>query len=126
MLHVVTMTAISSFGLMAIFVVDFANLFYISLLGEKTLAAAIGYAGTILFFNISLCIGVTIAGTALISRALGAGDRNKARRLAGSALGFMVLFTAAATAVFFPLLDPILDLLGARGETKAIGYLTHF
>ena len=46
MRHVVVMTATGSIGLMAIFVVDFLNLFYIALLGEQELAAAIGYAGT--------------------------------------------------------------------------------
>lgn len=120
MRHVITMTSTATFGLMAIFLVDFANLFYISLLGEKILAAAIGYAGTLLFFNISICIGVTIAATALVSRALGAGDRDRARRLAGSSLVFMVLFTSICTLALLPLLDPILTLLGAKGETKSI------
>src|SRR3978361_1133650 len=82
MRHVVVMTATGSIGLMAIFIVDFLNLFYISLLGEQELAAAIGYAGTVLFFTVSLCIGVTIAGTALVSRALGASHRDEARRRA--------------------------------------------
>ncbi len=58
------------------------NLFYIAQLGEQELAAAIGYAGTVLFFLTSFGIGLSIAGTALVSRALGAGDRHKARRLA--------------------------------------------
>ena len=86
MRHVVVMTATGSIGLMAIFVVDFLNLFYISLLGEQELAAAIGYAGTVLFFTISFSIGISIAGTALVSRALGARQREEARRLATSSL----------------------------------------
>ena len=60
MRHVVVMTATGSIGLMAIFIVDFLNLFYIALLGEQELAAAIGYAGTVLFFTVSLCIGITM------------------------------------------------------------------
>ena len=51
MRHVIVMTATGSVGLMAIFLVDFANLFYIAQLGQQELAAAIGYAGTILFFT---------------------------------------------------------------------------
>jgi hypothetical protein len=46
MRHVVVMTSTGSIGLMAIFLVDFLNLLYISLLGERELAAAIGYAGS--------------------------------------------------------------------------------
>ena len=90
MRHVAVMTATGSIGLMAIFVVDFLNLFYIAMLGEQELAAAIGYAGTVLFFTVSLCIGVTIAGTALVSRALGARQREEARRLATSSLVYML------------------------------------
>ena len=35
MRHVVVMTATGSIGLMAIFIVDFLNLFYIAMLGEQ-------------------------------------------------------------------------------------------
>src|SRR4029078_10734998 len=81
MRHVAVMTATGSIGLMAIFVVDFLNLFYISLLAQQELAAGMGYAGTVLFFTVSLCIGITIAGTALVSRAFGARRREEGRRL---------------------------------------------
>ena len=46
--HVISMTATGSIGLAAVFFVDVLNLFYISQLGEKQLAAAVGYAGTLL------------------------------------------------------------------------------
>src|SRR5687768_15382577 len=100
--HVVVLTATGSVGLMAIFVVDFLNLFYISLLGEQELAAAIGYAGTLLFFTTSLCIGISIAGTALVSRALGARRREEGRRLATSSLIFMFGVTALVSALMLP------------------------
>src|ERR1044072_1850450 len=78
MRHVAVMTATGSIGLMAIFVVDFLNLFYIALLGQAELAAAIGYAGTVLFFTFFISIDNGIAGTALVSRALGARRRDGA------------------------------------------------
>src|SRR5215212_5343723 len=99
MRHVVVMTATGSIGLMAIFVVDFLNLFYIALLGEQELAAAIGYAGTVLFFTVSLSIGIVIAGTALVSRALGARQREEGRRLATSSLVFMAAVTLVLSAI---------------------------
>ena len=64
MRHVIVMTATGSIGLIAVFVVDALNLFYISLLGQQELAAAIGYAGTLLFFSTSIAIGLSIAATA--------------------------------------------------------------
>src|SRR5215211_4143606 len=122
MRHVVVMTATGSIGLMAIFVVDFLNLFYISRLGEQELAAAIGYAGTVLFFTISLSIGISIAGTALVARALGARRRDEARRLATSSLIFMAVVTLGLTAATLPLLSPILALFGASGRTLEIAW----
>jgi putative MATE family efflux protein len=92
------------------------------LLGEQELAAAIGYAGTILFFMTSLCIGISIAATALVSRALGASRRADSRRLGTSSLLFMVAVAALVSAVMLPLLTPILSLLGATGRTYDIAW----
>ncbi len=122
MRHVLVMTATGSIGLIAIFVVDFLNLFYISRLGQQELAAAIGYAGTVLFFTTSVCIGITIAGTALVSRALGARRREEGRRLAASSLMFMAAGAAALALVALPLLSPMLTLLGAGGRTLDIAW----
>ncbi len=120
MRHVAVMTSTASVGLMAIFAVDLANIFYISLLGERELAAAIGYAGTVLFFATSVCIGIAIAGTALVSRQLGAGERAEARRLAASALVFMLVASVLLVILALPLLGPLLTLLGAEGNTHAL------
>src|SRR5204863_5824426 len=122
MRHVVVMTATGSIGLMSIFVVDFLNLFYIAMLGQQELAAAIGYAGTVLFFTVSLCIGITIAGTALVSRALGARRREEARRIATSALVFMTAITVVLSLAALPLLSPILTLFGASGRTHDVAW----
>ncbi len=122
MRHVVVMTATGSLGLMAIFVVDFLDLFYISLLGQQELAAAIGYAGPVLFFMTSLCIGVAIAATALVSRALGASRREDSRRLGTSSLLFMFAVAALVSAAMLPVLSPILSQLGATGRTHDIAW----
>jgi len=122
MRHVVVMTATGSIGLMAVFVVDLLNLFYISLLGEQELAAAIGYAGTVLFFATSICIGVTISGVALVSQALGARERDRARRLAASSLVFMIVVSTVLTLATLPFVGSILSSLGAEGHTHAIAW----
>jgi putative MATE family efflux protein len=122
MRHVVVMTGTGSIGLMAIFVVDFLNLFYIAMLGQQELAAAIGYAGTVLFFTVSLCIGITISGTALVSRALGARKREEARRIATSSLVFMGVVTLVLSLLALPLLSPVLTLFGATGATHDIAW----
>ena len=120
MRHVIVMTLTGSVGLMAVFLVDLLNLFYIAQLGEQELAAAIGYAGTVLFFLTSFAIGVSIAGTALVSRALGAGDREKARRLATSSLFVMAVAMVVLAAAMLPWSGRILSSIGATGRTLAI------
>lgn len=120
MRHVIVMGSTASIGLMAIFVVDFANLFYISLLGQQELAAAIGYSGTLLFFLTSVAIGIMIGATAIVSRALGAGDRERARLLAGSSAVFMLVAMSALAALFYPFIPKAAALVGAEGRTLEI------
>ncbi|MCJ8143474.1 MATE family efflux transporter [Ancylobacter sp. A5.8] len=121
--HVAVMTAAGSVGLVAVFVVDLLNLFYISLLGETELAAAIGYAGTAMFFTTSVAIGVMIAGSALVSRAIGAGRREEARRLSTSAFLYMTVATVLLVALLMPFVTPMLSLLGATGQTREVAAL---
>lgn len=117
MRHVLVLASTGSIGLVAIFLVDFLNLFYISLLDDPSLTAAVGYASALVFFYVSLSVGMMIAATALVSRALGAGDRPHAREVAASALAWLVIVTGVATLASLPFVRPMLALLGATGDT---------
>jgi putative MATE family efflux protein len=114
------MSATGAAGLVAVFLVDLANLFYISLLGQQNLAAAVGYAATIIFFTISLSIGFTIAATAVTARAIGAGDLKAAHANATSSLVFTIVALAVLSAIMYPLNGSLLSMMGASGETHAI------
>ena len=118
--HVLNMTVSGSVGLIAVFAVDLLNLFYISLLGQKELAAAVGYAGTLLFFVVSLSIGLAIAVSAITSRAIGQGAREKAKKLAGASLVLMVSSMAVGSVAFYPFVGSLLKLLGATGVTAEL------
>ncbi len=120
MRHVVVMTATGSIGLTALFLVDFTDLYFLSLLGETEVAGAIGYAGAVIYFNVSICIGMTIAISALVSRAIGARREEDARRIAASTILFTVLFTSAVSFLLFLSIDYFLVLLGAEGEAFEI------
>ncbi len=117
MRHVLVLTSTSSIGLVAIFLVDFLNLFYISLLRDPSMTAAVGYASAIVFFFVSVSVGMMISATALVSRALGSGDPAHAREVAASALSWLVLVTGVASLACLPFVTPLLRLLGAEGET---------
>lgn len=120
MRHVVSMTATGSVGLVAVFVVDVLNLLYISQLGKHELAAAVGYASTLLFFHTSVLIGLSIAISATVSRAIGSGDQMLARQYSASSLYLIAAISTVLTSLSYPLLDLLLQLLGARDETAAL------
>ncbi|MFK7938627.1 MAG: MATE family efflux transporter [Roseovarius sp.] len=123
--HVSVMSITGSIGLMAIFAVDFIDMLFISMLGKAELAAAVGYAGAILFFTTSFSIGIAIAAGALAARALGAGESEKARLQSTSTLIYGVIFSAVFAAVVWVNLGHLVALLGATGETAelAVHYL---
>ncbi len=83
--HIAVMSLTSSVGLMAIFVVDFLSLFYVSLLRDDRLTAGVGFATTVMFLAISANIGSMIAGAAMVARRIGARDEEGARRIAVAA-----------------------------------------
>lgn len=115
--HIARMTASGGLGLLAMFAVEFADLFFISLLGESELAAAVGFAGSILFFTQSLSIGLSIAVSALVSKAIGAGDNKQAAEMVGSGIVVVIASTTLVAALVFIFREPCLMLLGAEGET---------
>lgn len=118
--HVVVMTAATSVGLMAIFVVDLLSLLWVSRLGDPKLTAAVGFASQVMFFSISINIGFSIAIGALVSRALGAGNKKAARRLAASGLVHVTAIAALVALCAWPLRREILTLLGASGITRDV------
>ncbi|MDO9524816.1 MAG: MATE family efflux transporter [Gemmobacter sp.] len=118
--HITVMSLTSSVGLMAIFAVDLINMLFISMLGRSELAAAVGYGGAIMFFVTSFGIGMSIAAGALVARALGMRDPAEAKGKATHALILGVIFAVAFSAVVWLMLDVLVGLLGATGETRAL------
>ena len=121
MRHITVMALTSSVGLVAIFLVDLVDMVFISMLGRDELAAAVGYAGAILFFNTSFGIGMSIAAGALVARTLGQGDRETARRKASTALIYGVGFGTIFSALIWWKIPELLALLGASGATLELG-----
>jgi len=119
--HVLVMTATGSAGLVAVFMVEFLTLLYISRLRDDNLTAAVGYASQITFLLVSINIGLSISVGALVSRALGAGDRGRARRIAASGTTLMTLVAGGVGLAAMPFAHPLVAALGARGEALEVG-----
>ncbi|MBO0742524.1 MAG: MATE family efflux transporter [Hyphomicrobiaceae bacterium] len=118
--HILVMTGTSAVGLMSIFFSDFANIFFLGLLGDLQLLAAVGYASSILFFLISGSIGMAMAVTALVAPALGARELPRARRLATHAVVFAGGASVLSVAAVWLMLPLLLGWLGSAGRTLAL------
>ncbi len=119
--HVVTMTLTGAIGLMAYFAVDLADLYFLSLLNDTNVTAAIGFAGTLAFFNLSAGLGIGIASAALVARNMGARNPQRAKELATSTLLFSLIVSAGYTVLLAIFVGPVLQLLGAEGEALVLG-----
>mgnify|MGYP006283140949 CR=1 FL=1 len=120
MRHVMDMTLTSAIGIMALFLVDLIDLFFLSLLKQTAVTAAIGYAGTIVLFAISVGIGSSIAASVLVAKNVGSGDIDRARDFATNALIFSLVISAFASIAVACASGSFLSILGAEGETKRL------
>ena len=124
MRHVLVMTSASAAGLITMFGVDVVDMYFLTLLGEQSLVAAVGFAGTLVFFLISVSIGLQIALGALVSRSEGAYRRDLAGRYCTSALCFNGFLALVISVLAWFNLPQLLSLLGARGDT--LEYATRY
>lgn len=113
--HVLRMSAAGAVGLIAIFIVDLLSLIYISWLGNASLTAGVGYASQLSFFIISINVGLLIGTGALVSQAIGRGDRSGAERLAVSCMIHVCAISFMLSMIALPFARPILALMGAKG-----------
>ncbi|WP_299406265.1 MATE family efflux transporter [uncultured Roseobacter sp.] len=118
--HVVRMTATGAMGITFVFLVDAANLLWISQLGDPTLVAAIGFAFAVQFFSVSSGVGLMIAATALVSRSIGAGKRDAARAQAGAAIVIATSIQACVATLVVVFRHDLVAFAGASGETAAL------
>ncbi|WP_281222414.1 MATE family efflux transporter [Photobacterium sanguinicancri] len=125
MRHIAVMSGTGAVGLMALFLVDLVDMLFISMLGEIELAAAIGFAGTLVFFSTSASIGTSIAMGALVSRALGAKQHEKARDLTINVMMFAFIICCILVTLMLWQLPLLLDMIGAKGKVAeaATSYL---
>lgn len=115
--HIVLMTSTAALGLMAIFLVDLTDMYFLGLLGEQAIAAAVGFAGSIAFFTTSICIALSIAAGVKISREVGRAEPKKARSSSTNIAVISVFITLCVSVIMWPNIESLLRLLGATGQT---------
>ena len=75
-------------------VINLTDQKFVSMLGEASIAA-VGVSRPIIFLLSALFMGVSAAATAMVARAVGASDTDRADHVAGQALVLSVLVSAA-------------------------------
>ena len=120
MSHVIRMTLTGMLGLTFMFVVDLANLFWISRFGDERMVAALGFAWNVQFFSISVGIGLMIGATALVSKAIGQGKREEARKFAIGCMATGVFIQAFIALLIVIFRAQIVRFTGATGETALL------
>tara|TARA_Y100001960_G_scaffold183464_1_gene192241 strand:- start:464 stop:1918 length:1455 start_codon:yes stop_codon:yes gene_type:complete len=125
MRHILVMSGAGSVGLMALFVVDLLDMLFISMLGQVELAAAVGFAGTLVFFSTSISIGTSIAMGAMVSKAIGAKQRDHARMLATSIMATAFIISCIVSIIMFISIPDLVAAIGAKGYVaeRAEAYL---
>lgn len=116
MSHVINMTFTSALGLIAVFSVDFVDLFFLSQLEDRAIQAALGFTGTILFTTVSVGIGFSIATSATVSRAAGERDAEKTNRLTINSLIYTAITATIMAIILFLSVPALLELLGAKNH----------
>lgn len=94
---------------------NLTDTFWVSKLGAVEVAA-ITLIWPVIFFSMSLGIGINIAGNALISQYTGSGQKKRASEVAGQILSFSVIFSTILAVAGYFLAPYIVSAMGGRGE----------
>lgn len=119
MRHVMVMTFTSSVGLIALFMVDLVDIYFLSLLQNTSTTAAVGFGGNIMLLTISINIGMMITMGALVSQSIGSKKPGRAKRVATNVYVFAFIISLLLTTALILFLEPMLMAIGARGSALA-------
>ena len=120
MRHVTVMSFTSSIGIMAIYVVDLLDIFFVSLLGQTEVAAAAGFASTIMFYVSAMNIGLSIAAGSLTAQYLGRSDMTAAKDVATTSMLIALAVGVVVPIAMLPFVPNMLSWLGAHGDVAEL------
>lgn len=113
--HLARLTLPSIGGMFAIMVLNLTDTWFVSRLGTDQLAA-MGFTFAVVMVVGSLAIGFSSGAASIISRAIGSGNRDLARRTVSDGLVLTVLVTLLISVAGCLSITPLFTLLGAEGH----------
>jgi len=112
-------------GLVSVMSMSLIDTFFVGQLGTIPLAA-MSFSFPVIFFVGGISTGLSTAAASEISRAVGGGDREAARRITSHVLMLALTLVVGLLTLGFPFMRPVFRLLGATGETMPliVDYMT--
>jgi putative MATE family efflux protein len=89
----------------------------VSQLGDDAIAG-VGVGAEITFFTFAVLSAISIGATVLVSQAIGAGDANRASRLARQAISWGLLIALPLSLLLFTFAPAIIDLFGTERDVR--------
>ncbi len=123
MLHVIKMTLAGTAGLIAVFLVDLIDFYFLSMLGEQEVAASIGFSGQLIMFSVAFSIGLSITVGVLAAKYIGANDEYRARNIITNIYIFALILIGLFTTFILIYLTDLLSFLGAKGRTLELAVI---
>lgn len=117
--HLVRLTVPMIWGILAIISFQLVDTFYVSLLGAAPLAA-ISFTFPVTYTVFSLVMGMSIAMSSVVSRQLGEGSRDRARRIVTHGLILAFMFGGLIALTGYLLIDPVFTAMGADQALRAL------
>ena len=122
--HINTMTLAWAIWILSIFLVDFIDMYFLSILWESELAAAVWFAGVLIFLLTSIWIALMITMSSIISKVIWKKDESRAKIYAMNIYYFTFFLSIPLTLLAYYFVPDILSLMGASWQTLeyAISY----
>ena len=98
-------------GLVAIFLFNIVDTFYVGQLGAKPLAA-MGFTFPVTYIVMSVAMGFSVGASSTIYRTIGEGHQDKVRRLTTNAVGLAVLIVTLFAMIGLTNVRRIFSLMG--------------
>lgn len=114
--HLIRLAAPMTWGIMMMISFQLVNVFFISLLGDTKILAAISFTFPVTYLLFSFLMGFSIAMASVVSRLIGQGGQEIVQRVTSHGLLFGFLISLLITAVGIWGHDALFRMMGANEE----------
>lgn len=107
------------FGILSMVAFNLVDSFFVGQLGKDPLAA-LGFAIPVVLILNAIGMGLSMGASAVISKAIGEGDKSKVQRLTTDSIILAVLFAGVFVIIGLLTIEPVFRLLGATEEVMPL------